>query len=117
VACGIVMVKSVAFKLLIWFRLSWFGVPVVLAVEPVVRLLVVLPVFVVVLVMLFCKATVALVGGLMPRVLDLSRLICSTATSTMTSALALSRSPTNFWARAIWSGVPRTTIAPCEGKG
>jgi len=54
----------------------------VLAVEPVVRLLVVLPVFVVVLVMLFCKATVALVGGLMPRVLDLSRLICSTATST-----------------------------------
>jgi hypothetical protein len=29
----------------------------------------------------------------------------------------LSRSPTSFSASAIWSGVPRTTSAHCEGRG
>src|ERR1700678_4452809 len=117
VACGMVMVKSVAFRFASWFRLSWLGVPVVLAVLAVVKPVVGVVPVVLVVVRLFCKATVALVGGLIPRVFDLSRLICSTATSTMTSALALYRSPINFCASAIWSGVPRTTIALCEGKG
>ena len=44
-------------------------------------------------------------------------LTCMTATSTITSGFALSRSPTNFAASAIWSGVPRTTSAPSEGSG
>ena len=85
---------------------------------PVVPVVVVVPVPVpVVVLMLFCNATVALVGGLMPKLRILSRLTCMTATSTITSDLALSRSPTSFSASAIWSGVPRTTSAPCEFNG
>src|SRR6266581_7844761 len=68
VAGGIVTVKSVAFRFPIRLRLIWLGVPVV--VVPVV----VVPVPVVVL-MLFCNATLALVGGLMPKLRILSRLI------------------------------------------
>src|ERR1700732_5485574 len=87
VACGMVMVKSVALRLFNWLRFSWLGVPVVFDVLPVL-VVVFVPVLVVVLVMLFCKATVALVGGLMPSVFFLSRFICRTGTSTMISALA-----------------------------
>ena len=43
----------------------------------------------------------ALVGGLKPRVRDLSLLTCITAMSTITSGRALSRSSTNFSASAI----------------
>ena len=59
---------------------------------------------------------VTLVGGVMPRSSSLSRRTCSTATSTTTSGLALSISLMIFSASATWSGVPRTTIAPCEGN-
>src|SRR5881396_443160 len=65
VAGGIVTWKSVAFKLPIRFRLMVFGVPVLLVVVGVVVVPVVL-VFVVV-VTLLCSATVALVGGLTPK--------------------------------------------------
>src|SRR6202162_5083504 len=114
VAGGIVTVKSVAFRFPSRFRLTWFAVPEVLE---LLVLVVVLVVLVVLVLRLFCSATVALVGGLMPRLWVLSRLTCMIATSTITSGRALSRSPTNFFARAIWSGVPRYTRAPCEGNG
>src|SRR5713226_3493451 len=65
VADGIVTVKSVAFRFPSRFRLIWFAVP------EVVELLVL--VVVVVVLRLFCKATVALVGGLIPRFRVLSR--------------------------------------------
>src|SRR6516165_1653192 len=114
VAGGMVTVKSVAFRLPNVFRLTPVGEVVLVAGvvvgRPVVGLVVV------VVLMFGCSWTVAEVGGLMPKVRDLSRLICITATSTMTSDLDLSRSLTSFCARAIWSGVPRTTRAPSEGK-
>ena len=111
VAGGMVTVKSVAFRFPRRLRLTWFAVPEVVELVPVV---VEVPL---VVLRLFCKATVALVGGLIPRFRVLSRLTCIMATSTMTSGRALSRSLTNFSASAIWSGVPRTTSAPCEGRG
>src|SRR5215813_13927549 len=117
VAGGIVTVKSVAFKFPNRFRLMVFD-PLLLLLLLVVA--VVVPLLVVVGTVLFifcCRATVTLVGGFMPRVCALSRLTCMTATSTITSERDLSRSPTNFSASAIWSGVPRTTSAPCEGNG
>ena len=70
VAAGIVTVKSVAFKLPNRFRLTWLAVPEVVVVVPVVEV----PVVLVVVLRLFCRATVALVGGLIPRVCALSRL-------------------------------------------
>src|SRR5581483_6008834 len=105
VAGGIVTVKSVAFRLPSRFRLIWFGFPEVPLGFTVV--VVVVPLVVPVLLMLFWSATVALVGGLMPYCRILSRLTFMTATSTITSERALSRSLTSFSASAIWSGVPR----------
>ena len=110
-ADGIVTWKSVAFRLAMEFRLM----PLPDDDEEVVVVPVVVVVGVVVL-MLGCSATVTLVGGLMPRVCALSRLTCMTAISINTSGFDLSRSSTSFCASAIWSGVPRTTIAPCEGN-
>ena len=80
------------------FRLMSLLVP-----EELVGVVVVPVVVVVVLVvlMLSCSCTVALVGGLKPRVRDLSLLTCMMAMSIMTSGRALSRSSTNFSARAI----------------
>jgi hypothetical protein len=92
--------------------LHLFAVP-----DVVEELVVVVVAVLVVVLILFCKATVALVGGLIPRFRVLSRRTCMMATSTITSGRALSRSPTNFSASAIWSGVPRTTSAPCDGSG
>src|SRR5258708_27699919 len=81
--------KSVAFRLPSVFRFRPFvefdGVP------PVVTPFVVV-VGVVVVLRLFCKVTVALVGGLNPRVRDRSLLTCITAMSITTSGRALSRS-------------------------
>lgn len=98
VACEMVTAKSVAFKLPRVFRLRLLGVPAVVVTGaptvPVVEVLVVE-------LILLCNITVALVGGLMPRVRDLSRLTCMMATSTRTSDLGLSRSLTSFWANAI----------------
>src|SRR5438874_3647941 len=88
---------------------------VVPVVVPFVVLLVVL--FVVVLVTFGCRVSVMFVGGFIPKVCFLSRLICITATSTTTSGLDRSRSLTSFWASATWSGVPRTTMAPSDGRG
>src|SRR5215471_18128440 len=99
VAGGMVTVKSVAFKLARRLRLISLGLPlVVVAVALLPDPVVTVPV---VVLMLFCNATVADVGGLIPRFFILSRLICITATSTMTSDFALSRSPTSLVARAI----------------
>ena len=74
------------------------------------------PVVEVVVLVLLCNATVTLAGGWMPRLRSLSRLTCMIATSTTTSGRDLSRSSISFSAIAIWSGVPRTTIACCEGN-
>src|SRR5208282_1364274 len=92
---GIVTWKSVAFRFPRVFRLS----PVL----PELLVLVVVPVVVVVgvVLILLCRDTVALVGGLSPSVRDLSLLTCSTAISTITSGRALSRSSTSFSASAI----------------
>src|SRR5450759_3534396 len=94
VAGGIVTWKSVAFRLAIVFRLMPVVDDVLVVVVPVVVLVV--GVF-----MLFCSATVTLVGGLTPRVCILERLTCMTATSISTSGFALSRSSTSFCASAI----------------
>src|SRR6185369_3039498 len=82
VAGGMVTVKSVAFKFPSRFRLMLLLPLLPLLVEVVVPLLVVEGM---VLVIFSCRATVALVGGLIPRLRVLSRLTCITATSTMTS--------------------------------
>src|SRR5690242_13889020 len=114
-ADGIVTWKLVAFRFARLFRLMPF-VPVV-DVEgvSVVPLFVVVGVFIFVLI-LSCNWIDTLVGGLMPRVWERSLLTCMTAMSMMTSGRALSRSSTNFSAKAIWSGVPRTTRAFCESN-
>src|SRR5882762_10072644 len=111
-ACGMVTWKSVAFKLAKLLRLM---LPLLLELfEEVLELEL--------LeedddgVTLGCSVTLADVGGLMPRFRTLSRLTCMMATSTITSGLALSISLMSFSARATWSGVPRTTIAFCEGN-
>ena len=108
-ACGIVTWKSVAFRLASEFRLMPLVVDEVAELEE-------LELLELELLMLGCSVTEALVGGLIPSLCALSRLTCITATSISTSGLALSRSSTSFCANAIWSGVPRTTIAPCEGN-
>src|SRR3954454_18240801 len=114
VAGGIVTVKLVAFRLPRRFKLMLF-VPLLL----VLLVLLVVPLLVDegTVLIFSCRATVALVGGLIPKLRVLARLTCITATSTITSERDLSRSPTNFSASAIWSGVPRTTSAPWEGNG
>jgi len=104
---GIVTAKLLAFRVARVFRLIPAGVldvveVVVVLEETGFRLL--------------CSAREALVGGLKPRVLERSLLICITAMSMMTSGRALSRSSTSFSASAIWSGVPRTTRAFCESN-
>ena len=76
----------------------------------------VLVVVVVVWLMLGCSVTVALVGGLRPKVRDLSLLTCITAMSTMTSGRALSRSSTSFSAKRDLIGSSRTTRAFCESN-
>src|ERR1700680_2355253 len=61
-AGGMLTVKSVAFRLPSWLRLSWLELEVEVGV-------VVMPFVVVVgvvVLILFCRVTVALVGGLMP---------------------------------------------------
>src|SRR5260370_35066865 len=80
---GIVTWKSVAFRLPSVFRFSPPDDPVGGVVVPVV-------VGVVVLLMLLCRVTVALVGGLNPKVRDLSLLTCNTAMATHTSLRAVS---------------------------
>src|SRR5580704_7238371 len=90
-ADGIVTWKSVAFRFPNVFKFN----PPVLELELVVVVLPAVVVGVVVL-MLLCKATVALVGGLNPRVRDLSLLTCMTAMSIITSGRALSRSSTSY---------------------
>src|SRR6266536_3706353 len=118
VAGEIVTWKSVAFRLPSAFRLMELElVLLVLSVLVLFVLVLLLLLLLFVVVTLGCNCTVMLVGGLMPSVRFLSRLICITATSTTTSDLDLSRSLTNFCASATWSGVPRTTIAPSEGSG
>src|SRR4051794_15459428 len=112
--------KSVAFKLASEFRLMepLLLVPFVpLLLKPLFRPLLLLLLLFVVFVTFGWNCMVALVGGLMPRVRLLSLVICITATSTTTSGFDRARSSTNFAARAIWSGLPRTTIAPSEGSG
>src|SRR5205823_14667914 len=74
-------------------------------------LLLLLLLFVLLVLMFGCSVTVALVGGLIPYVLALLRLTCMIATSTRTSDFDLSRSSISLVARAIWSCVPRTTMA------
>src|ERR1700746_112001 len=93
-------------------------VPLLLFV-PLLMLLLLLVLFVLFVVLLTfgCNCTVMLVGGFTPRVRFLSLLICRIATSTTTSGFDLSRSVTSFSANATWSGVPRTTMAPSEGRG
>src|SRR5271169_726424 len=86
-ADGITTWKLVAFRLPRVFRFSPAVVPWV-TVAPVPELVV--PVVVVVELMFDCKVTVALVGGLNPKVLDRSLLTCITAMSTITSGRALS---------------------------
>src|ERR1700687_614472 len=76
VAGGIVTWKSVAFRLARVFRLMLFDDDDVLVVVVPVVVVVVGVVF-----MLFCSATVTLVGGLTPRVCILSRLTRITANS------------------------------------
>src|SRR6202034_4006056 len=94
---GIVTWKSVAFRLPKVLRLS----PLVVLEVEVVVLVVAVVLGVVVEAILLCRVTVALVGGLKPRVLERSLLTCITAMSTITSGRALSRSSTNFSASAI----------------
>src|SRR5579862_9532040 len=89
---GIVIVKSVAFKLPIRFKLIPPFEPV-LEVELVV--VVVAVVLGVVLMLLFSEMLV-LVGGVIPKVRERSRLTCITTISITTSGLALSRSSTSF---------------------
>src|SRR5271157_2379018 len=79
VAGGIVIWKSVAFKLARVFRLMAFDD------DDVVVVVVELEEELVLVLMLGCNCTVALVGGLMPSVCDLSRLTCMTAISINTS--------------------------------
>src|SRR5579864_6790877 len=88
---GMVIVKSVAFRFPIRFRLippllvalDWLTVPVPPA-APVAVVVVVL--------MLLFNEILVLVGGVIPKVRDLSRLTCMTTMSITTSGLALSRS-------------------------
>src|SRR5580704_18246577 len=82
---GIETWKLVALRLARLFRLIPLVVP-----EPVVDVVVLVEVVAVVLLMLLCRLTVALVGGLRPRVRDRSLLICITSMSMMTSGRALS---------------------------
>src|SRR5689334_20142446 len=67
VAAGIVTVKSVAFRLPRRFKFTWLAVPEVEFVPFVVGVPLLLLLLLVVLLRLFCNATVALVGGLMPK--------------------------------------------------
>src|SRR5215467_1432041 len=93
---GIVMVKSVAFRLPMRFRLMLLVADVLLdefvVVVPFVPLV---PVVGVVLMLLFSEMLV-LVGGVMPKVRVRSLLTCMTTISITTSGFALSRSSTNF---------------------
>src|SRR5262245_19325979 len=107
-AAGIDTWKSLALRFARSFRLMVLVVVVVL-VPVFVLLLLLLLLFVVVTCGL--RATEIEVGGWTPRVRALSRRTCMTAISTTTSGFALSMSPRSFSAIAIWSGVPRTTIA------
>src|ERR1700741_5479392 len=111
---GIVMLKSVAFRSPIRFRLllpfddvpvDWVTVPV----PPFGPVAVV----VVVLILLLSEMLV-LVGGVIPSVRLLSRLTCITTTSITTSDWAGARLAPNFCASAIWSGVPLTMMAFCD---
>ena len=61
------------------------------------------------------RVTEALVGGLVPMVRVLFLLTSITMTSMTTSALGLSMSVSSFWARTIWSGVPRKVSERCSG--
>src|SRR5215472_16291197 len=95
---GIVTWKLVALRFARLFRLM----PLLPVVELVVVVVVPLVVVVgVVVLMLSCSWIVMLLGGLMPRVWERSLLTCMIAISIMTSGRALSRSSTNFSARAI----------------
>jgi hypothetical protein len=85
--------KSVAFRLPSAFRLMLPGDPVVPVVPVVVP---VVPVVVLLVLRFGCSETVALVGGLIPRVRIFSRFTCITAMSTTTSGLALSMSLISF---------------------
>src|SRR5579864_1719315 len=97
---GIVTWKSVAFRLPSVFKFKPdVLLPVVVGVVTVPFALVVG--WTAVLLILFCRVTVALVGGFKPSVRDLSLLTCMTAISIMTSGRALSRSSTSFSASAI----------------
>src|SRR5437868_15469297 len=94
VAGGIVTTKSVAFRLPSRFRFTVLGVPDV----PfwLVVVVVVVPLVVPVLLILFCNATVAVVGGLMAYCRILLRLTWMTATSPITSGRGLSGWLTHF---------------------
>src|SRR5215469_447443 len=95
---GIVIVKSVAFRSPMRLRL----IPPLEDEDVELEVLdVVVVVLVVVVLMLLFRAMVVLVGGVMPKVRERSRLTCMTTMSMTTSGLALSRSSTNFCASAI----------------
>src|SRR5271157_2696971 len=110
-ALEIVAVKSVAFRLASVFKLM----PVLELLE-LDELLLLLDELLVLLLVLACSCTVALVGGLMPRVCTVSRLTCIKAKSMTTSGDARSKSLTIFSANKTWSGVPRITIASWESN-
>src|SRR5215469_3532737 len=97
---GIVIVKSVAFRLPMRFRLMLLVDDVLLDELEVVVPVPFVPVVGVVFTLLFSEILV-LVGGVMPKVRVRSLLTCITTISITTSGFALSRSSTNFCASAI----------------